>query len=68
MKQKNRPFASKIKVSIPWSFDQIAILQKADVFITHCGMNSVNEGLVIMEFRWFYFRYIRRNTNGLEFQ
>jgi MGT family glycosyltransferase len=25
--------------------DQIAILQKADVFITHCGMNSVNESL-----------------------
>ncbi|WP_102272060.1 macrolide family glycosyltransferase [Cytobacillus massiliigabonensis] len=25
--------------------DQLAILQKADVFITHCGMNSVNESL-----------------------
>ncbi|MGM0876550.1 MAG: macrolide family glycosyltransferase [Bacillota bacterium] len=25
--------------------DQMAILQKADVFITHCGMNSVNESL-----------------------
>lgn len=25
--------------------DQIAILQQADVFITHCGMNSVSEGL-----------------------
>lgn len=25
--------------------EQIAILQKADVFITHCGMNSVNESL-----------------------
>lgn len=25
--------------------DQIAVLQKADVFITHCGMNSVNESL-----------------------
>lgn len=25
--------------------DQISILQKADVFITHCGMNSVNESL-----------------------
>jgi MGT family glycosyltransferase len=25
--------------------DQIEILQKADVFITHCGMNSVNESL-----------------------
>lgn len=24
---------------------QIAILQKADAFITHCGMNSVNESL-----------------------
>ncbi|KQL18461.1 macrolide family glycosyltransferase [Cytobacillus solani] len=25
--------------------DQLGILQKADVFITHCGMNSVNESL-----------------------
>lgn len=25
--------------------DQIAVLQRADVFITHCGMNSVNESL-----------------------
>ena len=25
--------------------DQIAVLKKADVFITHCGMNSVNESL-----------------------
>ena len=25
--------------------DQIAVLSKADVFITHCGMNSVSEGL-----------------------
>ena len=25
--------------------DQIAVLQKADAFITHCGMNSVSEGL-----------------------
>ena len=25
--------------------DQIAILQKANVFITQCGMNSVNESL-----------------------
>lgn len=25
--------------------DQTAVLQNADVFITHCGMNSVNEGL-----------------------
>lgn len=27
------------------SVDQIAILQKADVFLTHCGMNSVSEAL-----------------------
>lgn len=27
------------------SVDQIAVLQKADVFISHCGMNSVNESL-----------------------
>lgn len=25
--------------------DQIAVLQEADVFITHCGMNSANESL-----------------------
>ena len=25
--------------------DQIAVLQKADVFVSHCGMNSVNESL-----------------------
>ncbi len=25
--------------------DQIAVLRKADVFISHCGMNSVNESL-----------------------
>lgn len=25
--------------------DQIAVLKKADVFLTHCGMNSVNESL-----------------------
>lgn len=25
--------------------DQIAVLQKADVFLSHCGMNSVNESL-----------------------
>nr|WP_295973407.1 macrolide family glycosyltransferase [uncultured Bacillus sp.] len=37
--------------SIPGNFtvknsvDQISVLQVADVFITHCGMNSVNEAL-----------------------
>ena len=25
--------------------DQIAVLEKADVFLTHCGMNSASEGL-----------------------
>lgn len=25
--------------------DQIAVLQKADIFLTHCGMNSATEGL-----------------------
>lgn len=32
-------------VSIFRSVDQIAVLQKADVFLSHCGMNSVNESL-----------------------
>lgn len=27
------------------SVDQIAVLQKADVFVTHCGMNSASEAL-----------------------
>ena len=27
------------------SVDQISVLQTADVFITHCGMNSANESL-----------------------
>ncbi len=27
------------------SVDQIAVLQKADAFVTHCGMNSASEGL-----------------------
>lgn len=31
--------------TIKQSVDQIAILQIADAFITHCGMNSVNESL-----------------------
>lgn len=29
---------------LPWA-DQIAVLQKADVFLSHCGMNSVSESL-----------------------
>lgn len=32
-------------VSVYPSVDQIAVLQKADAFVTHCGMNSVSEGL-----------------------
>lgn len=32
-------------ISIYPSVDQIAVLEKADLFITHCGMNSVNEAL-----------------------
>ena len=32
-------------VTVYSSVDQIAVLQKADVFISHCGMNSVNESL-----------------------
>ena len=27
------------------SVDQIAVLEKADMFLTHCGMNSASEGL-----------------------
>lgn len=32
-------------IRIENSVNQIAVLQQADVFITHCGMNSVNEAL-----------------------
>lgn len=32
-------------VAVYPSADQIAVLEKADVFLTHCGMNSVNEAL-----------------------
>ena len=32
-------------ISVFPSVDQIAVLQKADVFISHCGMNSVSESL-----------------------
>lgn len=32
-------------ISVSPSVDQISVLQKADVFISHCGMNSVNESL-----------------------
>ena len=32
-------------VSVFPSVDQIAVLTAADVFLTHCGMNSANEGL-----------------------
>ena len=32
-------------VSVHPHVDQIAVLQKADAFISHCGMNSVNESL-----------------------
>ncbi len=32
-------------VAVYPSVDQIAVLQKADVFLTHCGMNSASEGL-----------------------
>ena len=32
-------------ISIFPSVDQIAVLEKADLFVTHCGMNSVNEAL-----------------------
>lgn len=32
-------------ISLFSSVDQIAVLQEADVFVSHCGMNSVNESL-----------------------
>ena len=32
-------------VSVHAQVDQIAVLQQADAFITHCGMNSATEGL-----------------------
>lgn len=32
-------------ISVETHVDQIAVLQKADVFLSHCGMNSVNESL-----------------------
>lgn len=32
-------------ISVFESVDQIAVLEKADVFFSHCGMNSVNESL-----------------------
>lgn len=32
-------------VSVHSYVDQIAVLQKADVFVTHCGMNSASEAL-----------------------
>ena len=32
-------------VSVYHHVDQIAVLKKADVFVSHCGMNSVSESL-----------------------
>ena len=32
-------------ISVFNEVDQMAVLEKADVFISHCGMNSVNESL-----------------------
>lgn len=32
-------------ISVQEHVDQIAVLQQADVFLSHCGMNSVNESL-----------------------
>ena len=33
------------QVAVYPAVDQIAVLEKADVFVTHCGMNSVSEAL-----------------------
>ncbi len=32
-------------ISVYQSVDQIAVLEKADIFLSHCGMNSVSESL-----------------------
>lgn len=32
-------------ITVKESVDQIGVLQQADAFVTHCGMNSVNEAL-----------------------
>ena len=32
-------------ISVQEHVDQIAVLQQADVFLSHCGMNSVSESL-----------------------
>lgn len=32
-------------ISVKSFVDQIAVLKKADIFLSHCGMNSVNESL-----------------------
>ncbi len=34
-----------VNISVQEYVDQIAVLQQADVFLSHCGMNSVNESL-----------------------
>lgn len=33
------------EIAVYPSVDQMAVLEKADVFLTHCGMNSASEGL-----------------------
>lgn len=37
--------ALPVNISIFSHVDQIAVLQQADAFVSHCGMNSVNESL-----------------------
>ena len=34
-------------ISVDSQVDQIAVLEKADVFVSHCGMNSVSESLYV---------------------
>ena len=36
---------NKAQIQVLPYVDQIAVLQQADVFLSHCGMNSVNESL-----------------------
>ena len=40
---KNIPSHIQVEISVP----QLTVLQNADIFITHCGMNSVHESIYL---------------------